>query len=119
MTLDSTEQRPAASVNTLAVSVSPRRRTDRALSTRALSTSTGQPSGSSASRPDLTPDATPHLRSSALLLLNENLARARMREMERSAEDIRRAYRLLAARRWQRRARNAARRARMAQTAIW
>ncbi|HEX5497089.1 MAG TPA: hypothetical protein VFX70_21205 [Mycobacteriales bacterium] len=54
-----------------------------------------------------------------MLLLNENLARARMREMEQRAEDIRRAQRVIAARRWQRRAVDASRRARQAQNAVW
>lgn len=56
---------------------------------------------------------TPMLRSSAMLLMNEDLARARMREMERFAEDHRRANRLLAVRRSQRRANEVARRARL------
>jgi hypothetical protein len=54
-----------------------------------------------------------------MLLLNENLARARMREMEQNAEELRRAQRFVAARRWQRRAAHANRRARQAQNAVW
>jgi len=54
-----------------------------------------------------------------MLLMYEELARARMSELHDRAENYRRCARLLAARRWQRRAEQAARRARQAQNAIW
>ena len=63
--------------------------------------------------------APPLVRSSVLMLMNEELARARMREMRAEAEQARRAHRLVAARRWQRRAAAASRRARQAQMAVW
>lgn len=52
------------------------------------------------------------------MLINEDLARARMREMEAEAERARRAHRLLAARRWKRRAQEANRRARLSQSSV-
>ena len=73
-------------------------------------TATGTPTG---------PYATSSVRSSEMLLINEDLARARMRELERHAEQARRVRRLVAARRWQRRARKAAQRARLAQSAVY
>lgn len=59
-----------------------------------------------------------HIRSAAMLLLDENLARARMREAEKQAEELRRAQRVLVARRSQRRARQAARQAWLARTTL-
>jgi hypothetical protein len=116
MTVDSAQD-AAVTGEAAVVSPAPRRRVPRASSPRTLPTVTGEVSG--APQPVSASGSTPHIRSSALLLINEDLARARMREMERSAEDIRRAYRLVAARQWRRRASNASRRARMAQNAIW
>ena len=60
----------------------------------------------------------PTVRSSAMLLLNEELARARTRELEAEAARARLVVRVRAARRWQRRAESAARRARLAAAAI-
>jgi hypothetical protein len=65
------------------------------------------------------PMTTPSVRSSAMLLMHEELARARMSERREEAENYRRCARLLAARRWQRKAENAARRARQAQNSVW
>jgi hypothetical protein len=62
--------------------------------------------------------SAPTVRSAEMLLLNENLARARMREAEAEAAQARLALRLLSARRWQRRAERAARRARLAAAAV-
>ena len=62
---------------------------------------------------------TPEIRSTSMLLMYEALARARMSEMQDEAEEARRALRLVAARRWQRRAKDASRRARQAQAAVW
>ncbi len=53
-----------------------------------------------------------------MLTMYEDLARARMREMEQDASEARRASRLLAARRWQRRAEAASHRARLARLSI-
>ncbi len=52
----------------------------------------------------------PSVRSSAMLLLNEELARARMREQEAYAARERLGSRVAAGRRWRRRAEHAARR---------
>ena len=71
----------------------------------------------SISRVDARPLDRP-VRSSAMLLLNEELARARMREMEVDAAQARLVVRLQAARRWRRRAEQAASRARVANAAI-
>ena len=60
----------------------------------------------------------PSVRSSAMLLLNEELARARMREREADAARERLVARLSTARRWQRRAERATRRARLAAAAV-
>ena len=60
----------------------------------------------------------PTVRSSAMLLLNEELARARMREREADAARERLVARMHSARRWQRRAERAVRRARLAAAAI-
>jgi hypothetical protein len=49
-----------------------------------------------------------------MLLMHEELARARMREMQAEAQEIHRVRRLRAATKWQRRAESAARRARLA-----
>ena len=59
------------------------------------------------------------VRSTAMLLMYEQLARVRMSETIDEATRYRRAQRLLAARRWRRRAERATRRARLAQNAIW
>jgi hypothetical protein len=56
----------------------------------------------------------PTVRSTAMLLLNEELARARMREYEAVAAQARLGSRLQAAHKWQRRAERAAARARLA-----
>jgi hypothetical protein len=58
------------------------------------------------------------VRSLEMLLLNEDLARLRMREAEAEAAEARLAHRLVSARRWQRRAERAARRARLAAAAV-
>jgi hypothetical protein len=60
----------------------------------------------------------PTVRSSTMLLLNEELARARMREREADAARQRLAVRVAAARKWRRRAEHAARRARLAAAAL-
>ena len=60
----------------------------------------------------------PSVRSSAMLLLNEELARARMREYEAVAAQARLGARLTAAHRRQRRAERAAQRARLAAAQI-
>ncbi|MBA3250849.1 MAG: hypothetical protein H0T66_11225 [Geodermatophilaceae bacterium] len=57
-------------------------------------------------------------RSTTMLLMHEDLARARMRELHSDAVASARARRVLAARRWQRRADRAALRARLARNAI-
>jgi len=54
-----------------------------------------------------------------MLLMHEELARARMSELREDAENYRRCRRLVAARRWQRKAERAAERARHAQNAVW
>jgi len=53
-----------------------------------------------------------------MLLLNEELARARMRELEAEAARARLAVRVRAARKWERRAESSVRRARRAAAAI-
>jgi len=58
------------------------------------------------------------VRSLEMLLLNEDLARLRMREAEAEAAEARLAHRLVVARRWHRRAEQAARRARLAAAAV-
>ncbi|MBI1759348.1 MAG: hypothetical protein HYR62_09010 [Actinobacteria bacterium] len=63
--------------------------------------------------------SAPAARSTAMLLMYEELARARTSKAVADAERYRRRRRLLLARRWQRRADEAARRARLAQTAVW
>ena len=60
----------------------------------------------------------PTVRSTTMLLLNEELARARMRESEAEAARARLGARVRAAQKWQRRAERAARRARLAAAAI-
>lgn len=50
-------------------------------------------------------------RSLEMLLMNEELARQRMREIEQEAQDARRAARYRAVQKWDRRARRASRRA--------
>jgi hypothetical protein len=62
--------------------------------------------------------SAPTVRSLDMLLLNEDLARARIREAEAEAAQARLAHRLIVARRWQRRAEKAARRARLAAAAV-
>jgi hypothetical protein len=59
------------------------------------------------------------VRSTAMLLMYEELARARMSDTIDEAARYRRTQHLLAARRWRRRAERATRRARLAQNAIW
>jgi hypothetical protein len=54
-----------------------------------------------------------------MLLMHEELARARMSELREDAENYRRCQRLVAARRWQRKAERAAQRARNAQNAVY
>lgn len=61
----------------------------------------------------------PTVRSKAMLLMYEELARARMRDAAGDATEWSRARRLLAARRWQRRAARSARRARVAESHVW
>ncbi len=56
----------------------------------------------------------PKIRSTAMLLLNEELARARMRETQAEAARVRLGVRVHAASKWQRRAERAVRRARLA-----
>lgn len=56
----------------------------------------------------------PEIRSSKMLLMYEELSRARMRELQEQGSEARRARRLVAARRWQRRAEVASRNARRA-----
>lgn len=53
-----------------------------------------------------------------MLLMHEELARARMREMQEEAAAARRAHLLLAAKKWQRRAEAAAHRARLARDSV-
>jgi hypothetical protein len=65
------------------------------------------------------PMTEPSVRSNAMLLMHEELARARMSDYRDEAENYRRCARLLAARRWQRKAAQASRRARQAQNAVW
>jgi hypothetical protein len=62
--------------------------------------------------------SAPTVRSTEMLLLNEELARARLREAEAEAARARLALRLVAARRWQRRAERAVRRAHLAAAAV-
>jgi hypothetical protein len=57
-------------------------------------------------------------RSATMSLLHEDLARARWRDVERQALRSGQAARLVAARKWQRRAENASRRARLALAAV-
>jgi hypothetical protein len=89
-------------------------------------------SGTRSATPHLAmnPMTEPSVRSSTMLLMHEELARARMSAREEEAEHYRRCARLRAARRWQRKADQAARRwqrraeqaayrARQAQSAIW
>ena len=111
MTRISTVIAPAASTAPAVV----RRTPNQAMSPAQHPSRAGTPAGGTA------PGARAgiQVRSSAMLLLNENLARARMREMEQNAEELRRAQRFVAARRWQRRAAHANRRARQAQNAVW
>lgn len=68
---------------------------------------------------DLTSDTNDlRLRSTTMSLLHEDLARARWRDAERKALLEGRAARIVAARRWQRRAQSASRRARLALAAV-
>jgi hypothetical protein len=60
----------------------------------------------------------PTIRSVAMLLLNEELARARTREREKEAAEARLVRSVLAARRRQRRVAQAARRARLDSAAV-
>ncbi len=79
----------------------------------------GPGSRTAVSHAEIYPMTEPSVRSSAMLLMHEELARARMSELRDEAENYRRCARLLAARRWRRRAERAARRARQAQNAVW
>jgi len=63
-------------------------------------------------------DKSDHDRGRAMLLMHEDLARARMREMQAEARDLNRVRRLRAVTKWQRRAESAARRARLAREAL-
>jgi hypothetical protein len=85
---------------------------------------------SAAPHTEINPMTEPSVRSSAMLLMHEELARARMSERQEEAEQYRRYARMRAARRWQRkaeqtarrwqrRAERAAHRARQAQNAVW
>ena len=85
---------------------------------------------SAAPHPDMNPMTEPSVRSSTMLLMHEELARARMSERREEAEQYRRYARIRAARRWERKAEQAARRwrrrveqaarrARQAENAIW
>ncbi|MCA1823555.1 MAG: hypothetical protein LC640_04690 [Frankia sp.] len=58
------------------------------------------------------------IRSTTMHLIHEELARSHQRERQREAAEQARAVRVRAARRWQRRAEYAARRARWAAAAI-
>ena len=60
----------------------------------------------------------PQIRSTAMLLLNEELARARMREYEAVAAEARLGARVHAVHKWQRRAERAAKRASLAAAQI-
>ena len=64
------------------------------------------------------PPHAPTVRSSAMLLLNEELARARMREYEAVAAQARLSSRVHAVHKWQRRAERATQRARLAAAQI-
>jgi hypothetical protein len=90
-----------------------RMRTDRSGMTAGVATPARPP----VPRPGARPSAA-SVRSTAMLLLNEELARARTRELEAEAARARLVVRVRAARRWQRRAESAARRARLAAAAI-
>jgi len=77
------------------------------------------------SRPRRRGSSAPTARSLEMLLINEDLARARMRDAEAEAAEARLAHRLIVARRmrrraerWQHRAEQAARRARLAAAAV-
>jgi hypothetical protein len=61
----------------------------------------------------------PLVRSIEMSLLYEQLSRAHSEQLLREAEQARRVRRLLAARRWQRRAERAALRARLALVSVW
>jgi hypothetical protein len=85
---------------------------------------------SAAPHTEINPMTEPSVRSSAMLLMHEELARARMSERRQDAESYRRYARLRAARRWERKAEQAARRwqrraeraayrARQARNAVW
>ena len=63
-------------------------------------------------------DKSDQVRGRAMLLMHEDLARARMREMQVEARDHHLARRLRAVTKWQRRAESAARRARLAREAL-
>jgi hypothetical protein len=85
---------------------------------------------SAAPHTETNPMTEPSVRSSAMLLMHEELARARMSELREDAENYRRCARIRAARRWQRKAERAERRwqrraelaahrAHQAQNAVW
>lgn len=85
--------------------------------TRCINTSApGRASAESLIGIDFTPTTT--VRSCTMLLMNEELARAHMRQLEADAMASSQARRVLAAKRWTRRAERAAARARQAQSAV-
>ena len=88
-------------------------RTDR----RGTTAGVAAPARSRVPRPGARPAAVT-VRSTVMLLLNEELARARMRELEAEAARARLAIRVRAARKWERRAESSVRRARRAAAAI-
>ena len=63
-------------------------------------------------------EKTEAVRGNSMLLMHEDLARARMRELQEEAREINLARRLRAVTKWQRRAESAARRARLARQAL-
>ena len=63
-------------------------------------------------------EKTEAVRGNQMLLMHEDLARARMRELQEEAREINLARRLRAVAKWQRRAESAARRARLARQAL-
>jgi len=84
-----------------------------------LATVLSGPGRSALPNAESTPMTKTSVRSNAMLLMHEELARARMSERQEDAENYRRCARLVAARRWQRKAERAAQRARNAQNAVW
>ena len=70
------------------------------------------------SQPVVARPLAPTVRSTAMLLLNEELARARMRDAEAVAVQVRLGAKVQAVHKWQRRAERAARRASLAAAEI-